>query len=402
MTVYFDHNASAPLIPAVRSAIAALLQAPAGNASSVHLPGQQARRAIDLAREQVASALGCPPADVVFTSGGSEANLLAWRGAAGGPGPRTRPDGANAVPTVPDHRARAITTTVEHPSVLAAARIWADGGGCVDWLGVDPQGRVDLEQAEALIARRPVTLLSCMAVNNELGVRNPTEKLSELARRAGALHHCDATQALGRVPVDVRAWGVDLLTISGHKIGAPAGVGALYVRQGAPFAPPASGHQERGLRGGTENLLGVVGLGVAAARIGERLAAAQRVRTLRDRLWLGVQALVPDVTRNGAVAAHEETGQTLNLSFAGVPGDRLLMALDLEDIAASAGAACASGSLEPSHVLMAMGNGDAAWQARARQAVRFSLGPESTEQDIARLLAVLPALVARIRGAHGA
>lgn len=387
---YLDFNASAPLCPAARQAVLAALEAGVGNPSSVHACGQAARAIVDRARLQVAAMLGAEPAEIVFTSGATEANLLAWLGI--------------LTPWQTDGLRAAVTTAVEHPSILAVARQAAAAGVLVTQVPVDGCGRPDLATwADALrhVASGSRALASAMAVNNELGVVSPVAEMARLAREAGAVVHADVTQAVGRIPLDLRGWGLDLASLSGHKFGAPPGIGALWLRRGVRLQAVQGGHQEQGLRAGTENILGIAGFGAAAAQVPDRLAAASRVRGLRDRLWSGLSAIA-GVHRHGHVAAGEETGQTLNVRFDGVDGPALLMALDLEDVAVSSGAACASGSLEPSHVIRALGasgdvNRQAHWRRQARGAVRFSLGPETADADVAAVLALVPGLVARIR-----
>jgi cysteine desulfurase len=370
-----DHNATTPLHPAVRATLAELLAAGVGNPSSVHGRGQAARAIVDRARAQVAQALDVHPAEIVFTSGATEANILAWRGI-------LRPGDA------------AVTTEVEHPSVLAIARQLEIEGVRVQRVGVDPCGRLDLAGLERALEQPGVRLTSVMAVNNELGTRLPIEIVAGLARAHGSLVHADVTQAIGRIPMDLRGLGLDLASLSGHKLGAPSGVGMLWLRRGVPLRAVQGGHQEHGLRAGTENLLGIAGLGAAMAVLGERLAHAGHVRSLRDRLWEGLQA-VAGVRRHGAVGPLEETGNTLTISIDGVAGPALLMALDLEDVYASSGAACSSGSLEPSHVLQALG----VPIEQARGAIRFSFGPDNSEAEVARVVTLLPGLVQRIRQA---
>jgi cysteine desulfurase len=272
-------------------------------------------------------------------------------------------------------------------------------GWQVELLEVDAGGRVDHAHVDAAIAPANCRLLSMMAVNNETGVRHDLVAIGELAHKHGVLYHCDATQLAGRRALDWADWPVDLLSLSGHKLGAPAGVGALIVRRGTPFQAPLAGHQEQGLRSGTENVAGIVGLGAAAAVAGARIAAADRVRGLRDRLWQGIHETIADVHRNGDVAPDRESGHVLNLCVDGAPGELVAMGLDLENVAVSTGSACTSGTLEPSHVLLAMGDDSERWRTRCRTAIRLSLGPENTADDVARVLQVLPLVVLRVRDA---
>ncbi len=388
MTVYLDYNATSPLCDAARDAVYAVVDGDAGNPSSLHLPGQRARRHLDAARRRVATALGGSPGEVTFTSGASEANHLGLRGhahylqRAGS----VRDDGAPPV---------ALISALEHPSMVAASDCLSALGWRVVELSVGSDGRIRPETVTAALERDQVSLIALLAVNNELGVCQPIAQIAALTRARGVTLLCDATQALGRITVNVKAWGVDLLTLSGHKIGGLAGSGALWVRAGVGCDPLFAGHQEQGLRAGTENVAGAVALGAACTALEGRLADGDRIRDLRDRLWQGIGALLPNALRNGSEEAAHETGQTLNVSFAGVEAATLVMALDLEGIAVSAGAACSSGTLEPARAVLAIGDGSAAWLGRARSAVRFSFGPGNSDADVERVLAVLPALVER-------
>jgi cysteine desulfurase len=342
------------------------------NPSSTHRFGQQARAAVDDAREELAGILGCEPKELVFTSGGTEADNLAIFGgvAAGG---------------------RLVTTRVEHPAVREAARRLASRGVEVVELPVDRHGRLDLAAADAAIVPG-TTLVSAMWVNNETGVLFDVERLGLLCHERGVHFHVDAVQALGRVPVDLAVLPADLVSFSAHKVGGPQGVGALFVRRGAKLAPVASGGlQERGRRPGTENVAGIVGFAAAAteAEASRPSFVARAValsRRLRDRL-----ASLPDVHFTADTAPR--VASTVHLCFAGVSSEALLMGLDLAGICASAGSACASGSLEPSHVLRAMGLPDAI----ARGALRLSFGPETNEADIDRAADELLRLVPRLR-----
>jgi len=386
----FDQNATAPLAPAARAAILDALAAGLGNPSSAHGRGQAARSWVDRARAQLATAIGAEPAEIIWTSGATEANVLAWRGVLGAaavraPGPQ-----------------RVVTTALEHAAVLALARQLREEGTEVDEVPVDGRGLLGLDAWREALRAPGVLLASALAVGNELGTLNPLAELAEPVHAVGARLHSDITQAIGRVPVDVRKSGLDLASLSGHKFGAPPGVGALWLRRGVALRPLHPGHQERGLRAGTENILGIIALGAAATSVPARLAAARKTRGLRDRLWLGIQTRIAGVARNGEVPAEAEVGNVLNLSFAGVAGPTLMMALDLEGVAISAGSACNSGAVTPSHVLQALARGDAhgdaaVWYARGQGAVRFSLGPASTQAEVDRVLDLLPDLIARIR-----
>jgi cysteine desulfurase len=349
-----------------------------GNASSVHEEGRRAREAVENARAQVASLIGADAAEIVWTSCATEANALALRGM------------AESRRNVGRHL---VISSVEHPSILGAAEWLEENGYEVSRLAVDETGSL----APDLLARamRPdTTLVSLMWANNETGVIFPIGDLAEIVRSHGALFHVDAVQAAGRISVDVVEAGADLMTLSGHKMGGPKGVGVLYMRRGLDPAPLLKGgHQERGFRSGTENVPAIVGMGAAVAELGKSwLAESEHVRVMRDRLWRGLSEGVDGVWRNGA-----EDGclpNTLNVGFEGCAGDGLLMALDLKGVSASSGSACSSGTVEPSHVLLAMGQ----TTERARGAVRFSVGSSTTAEEIDGVIGLIPELVERVRG----
>jgi cysteine desulfurase len=361
--IYLDWNATAPLRPQARSAAQDALDA-AGNPSSVHAEGRAARRLIEQAREQVAALTGADPRNVVFTSGGTEANMLALT-------PRSAAD-------------RLLISAVEHPSVLAGGRFPA---AAVERLPVAGGGQIDLSAVERGLAAlgRGQALVSLMLANNETGVVQPVSQAARLAHDAGALLHVDAVQAAGRISCDINALGADLLTLSGHKIGAPKGVGALVRRDAAlPVAEPLikGGGQERGLRAGTENVAGIAGFGAAAAAAREGLAAeSARMATLRDRLESALVAASPDVVIFGAEA--ERLPNTTLFALAGMKAETAIIAFDLDGVAVSSGAACSSGKVQPSHVLAAMG----VPPQLARGAIRVSLGPTTTESEIDRFIA---------------
>lgn len=371
--VWADHNATAPLRPAAREAMLAALDA-VGNPSSAHREGARARRLLEAARAEVAALVGGAPAEIVFTSGATEANNLALRGLV--------------------HRGRIAATAVEHASVLETVRA-LDGAAPI---GVDRDGCVDVAGAIAA-CDEGVGLVSVGLANGEVGSVAPVAAVAAALRPRGILCHTDAAQAAGRIPVDVRVLGVDALSLSSHKLGGPAGAGALWLRADAPLtAQLTGGPQERGRRAGTENVAAIVGFGVAArlARL-ELDAAAARLAALTEALWSGLRARVPDVVRNGP-ATGPRLPNTVNVHFPGVPGESLLVRLDLAGVAASLGSACAAGAAEPSHVLRAMGRDTDA----ARGGLRLSLGWSSTEADVARLLEVVPAAVAAVRARSAA
>jgi cysteine desulfurase len=381
-TVYLDYNASAPVRPEARSAMAEVLEHVHGNPSSTHAAGAAARNALARARKQVADALGVTGESIVFTSGATEANNTVLRQAAA----------AGAAGDV-----HLLSCATEHPAVLEELRALVAAGARATILPVDRDGRLDPDRFEAAL-ESDTRLASVMWANNETGVLQPIAELARRAQAHGVPFHTDAVQALGKVPLSLADLAVEYASFSAHKLGGPKGVGALYVRRGAAFAPLFhGGSQEKGRRPGTENLPGIVGFGAACAAAQRELAVADaRHARLREQLWDGIAKSVPDAARNGA---REHTlVHTLNVSFPGAAGDALVEALDLEDIAVATGAACHAGSIEPSHVLTAMG----VPPAHGTSAIRFSLGPGIDESAIARVLAVLPGIVARVRQARAA
>ncbi len=375
--IYLDHNATTPPAPDVVEAMGRALREAFGNASSIHAFGQRAKAAIDDARTEVARLIGAEPGDVVFTAGGTESDNIALRGAM---------DAARPA------RTRLVVSAVEHEAVLNTARALGRHGRTVSVLPVDADGLVAAATLEAALGP-DVALVSIIAANNETGVIQPVAELAALAHRGGALCHTDAVQAAGKIVVDIGALGVDLLSIAAHKFGGPKGVGALWIRRGTPLgAVVTGGRQERNRRAGTENVPAIVGMGVAAAIARSSLAAeAARVGALRDRLEAGILAQVPGSKVNAGGAAR--VPNTTNIAFDRVEAESLLIALDLEGIAVSTGSACSSGTLEPSHVLRAMGLP----HGRVQSSIRFSLGSTTTPGEIDRVLAVLPAVVRRLR-----
>jgi cysteine desulfurase len=373
MRIYLDHNANAPLRPAAREAMLEWLGR-AGNPSSAHREGAQARSAVEAARAEVAALICAAPAEIVFTSGATEANNLALRGLAGG----------------------LVTTAIEHASVLETAGALAGDGRPLAVVGVDHDGCV--AAADVLAAVEATThVVSVGLANGEVGSVAPVAGIAEGLAGRGVVLHADAAQAAGRLPIDVRALGVDLLSLSAHKLGGPAGVGALYVRRGLTLRPQSTGGpQERDRRAGTENVAAIVGFGAAArvARATLDTSAASMAGCI-ERLWDGMRS-------TGAVRNGPEAGprlpNTLNVSHAGCSGESLLVLLDLAGIAVSLGSACAAGASEPSHVLRAMGRS----AAEARAGLRFSVGPETTLAEIDRVLDVMPALVAQVRAGAAA
>lgn len=386
--IYLDHNATTAPWPEVVELCGRAMRELAGNPSSVHRAGQRAKNALEHARGQVAALIDASPTEIVLTSGATEANQLAIRGAV-----RAAVERGMEQPAV-------VISAAEHPSVWGAAELAVEAhGGELVVVGLDDRGRLRLEALEAELEARAgsVALISVMAVQNEIGNAYPVREVGMMARAAGVPLHCDATQAVGRVPVDVDAWGTTLMSLSGHKFGGPKGAGALYVRRGAPLSAIwRGGHQERGRRAGTENVWGLVGLGAACDVAGRRGLEAWREAgrmggLLAERLVEGVDGAQILGERTGAL------GNTVCVAFPGTRADEVLMGLDLEGVAVSAGSACSSGSLEPSPVLEAMGM-DA---EVAQSAVRFSTGPETTESEIARVVEIVQGVVSHMRSVHG-
>jgi cysteine desulfurase len=382
--IYLDHNATTPVDPAVLAEMLPYLGGEYGNASSVHSFGQAARGAVERAREQVANLIGATTSEIVFTSGGTESDNAAILGVAG-------------AAAKPGRRNHVITTAIEHAAVLhtcqALQRRAGDSGAEITYLPVSSDGVVDPN--EVLRALRPETVfITVMHANNELGSLQPIEEIGKIAAEAGVIFHSDAVQSVGKLPVNVNTLGVQLLSLSGHKICSPKGVGALYVRKGVRLAPLMyGGHSERDRRAGTENVPAIVGMGKAAELAGEHLAQeATRVGALRDRLQQGLLERVPGARVNGGGAAR--TPNTCNMLFPGVESESLVIALDLQGIACSAGAACSSGATDPSHVLEAIGLS----YSDARGSLRLSLGVNNTDEDVRLALEVISTVVAAQRG----
>jgi len=377
--IYLDYNATTPIHSDVLEAMLPFLRDQFGNPSSVHWAGRQVSGAVEKAREQVARLINCSPAEVVFTSCGSEGDNFAIKGTLAG---------------LKGQGNHIITTSVEHPAVLNTCKYLEGEGFDVTYLPVDKDGMLNLEDLKKAITKQTV-LISVMWANNETGNIYPIHEIGAIARENKIRFHTDAVQAVGKIPVDVQAAKVDLLVLSGHKIGAPKGVGAIYIRRGSKLqALIHGGHQERNRRAGTHNVAGIVGLGAACKLAGQGMAeSAARVRQLRDRLEQGIQEKVPQIKLNGHPEADLRLPNTLNVSFAYIEGESLLLNMDMKGIAASSGSACTSGSLEPSHVLGAM----CVEVTLAHSSTRFSLGPETTEVDVDYVLEVLPPIVQRLR-----
>ena len=378
MRIYLDHNATTPVDPRVVDAVTGVLRDQFGNASSVHTFGQAAKSCVDDARSAVATLLGGRPQEIVFTSGGTEADNLAIRGVADA--------------HVSTSRRHLIASAIEHEAVLNTFKALARRGWTTSLLPVDSTGIVDPAALESAITD-DTALVSVMHANNEIGTIQPIPELAAIANRHGALFHSDAVQSVGKVPVAVDDLHVDLLSLSGHKFNGPKGIGALWVRRGSRLTATATGgRQERNRRAGTENVPGIVGLGEAARLATEKLATEDvRVGLLRDRLEAGILTVVPGTVVNGD--CEHRVPNTTNISFDRVEAESLLIALDLEGIAVSTGSACSSGALEPSHVLRAMGFSP----HRTQNAIRFSLGMANTADQIDRVVAVLPRVVEKLR-----
>jgi len=409
--VYLDFNATTPVEPEVLDAMLPYFSAEFGNAASIHTPGQRARGAVETAREQVAALIGSRPQEIVFTSGGTESDNHAIFGVVNPlvSAPFPKPDKQDEFPPqrhVLSHHKHIITIAVEHEAVLNACQALEKDGVQVTYLSVDRDGRVDPEAIRRAIqtgrsdpkifsrtALPQTTLITIMHANNELGTVQPLEQIGRIAKEADIYFHTDAVQSVGKIPVDVKALQVDLLSLSGHKLYAPKGIGALYVRGGTRLRQLLyGGHHQRGFRPGTENVAGIVGLGKAAEIARKSLTEdAQRVSALRDKLQQGLLSRVPQSRVNGGDAPR--TPNTTNLVFSGIEGEALLIALDLKGLACSTGAACSSGAVEPSHVLTAIG----LQPEEARASLRFSLGRHTTPSDIDFALTVVPAAVAQLR-----
>ena len=374
---YFDHNATTPVSPAVLEVLVPALLEVYGNASSIHQHGQIAKQKLEIARRQVALLLHADAKDVVFLSGGTEADNLAILG---------------TVRSHPAAKKHLVTTTIEHPAVLNPCRQLEREGVEVSYVPVGPDGVVDPGDVRRAI--RPETvLISAMHANNELGAIQPVREISALAREAGILMHADGVQAAGKIDVDVQELGVDLYSLSGHKLYAPKGIGALYVKRGTPLSPiQFGGRHERERRPGTENVPGAVALGQAAESALEDLGSeSARVQALRDRLEAGILENVPAAGVNGG--SSPRTPNTTNIFFDGLEGEALVISLDLKGFAVSSGSACSSGAVAPSHVLLAIGLS----RERARASLRFSLGRSNTEAQVDALIQAVVESTAQLR-----
>ena len=380
-TRYLDHAATTPVLPEVADLVTSVMREEYGNPSSVHGVGRRAKELVEDARDRVAAAVGARADEIVFTGGGTEADNLALKGAAA----KLRGNGEHIV-----------VTAFEHHAVLDAARWLGLQGFEVSIAPVTSEGRVDPATIAELVGHRTI-LVSVMTVNNEIGTIQDLKTIGDAVRdkNAHTLVHTDAVQALGNVPVDLHAWGVDLAAFAAHKLGGPKGVGALFVRSGVAVDPTVhGGGQERGLRSGTLNVAGIAGFGLAAEIAAKEVhEKSERLTRLRRRLLDGLQTAIPDLVVNGSL--EDRVAGNLNVSIPGTEGETLLLMLDREGIACSSGSACASGALDPSHVLLAIGTS----RSLARGSLRFSLGRPSTEEDVDAVLSVLPGIVQRARRA---
>jgi cysteine desulfurase len=373
---YFDHNATTPVAEEALAAMLPCFRETYGNASSIHYFGQSARTLVERARQQVASLLHCRPREILFTSGGTEADNIAILG---------------SVRASPKSRKHVITSTIEHPAVLHTCQALEREGVEVSYVKVGPRGVVSPDDVRAAL-RPETTLITIMHANNELGTVQPLDEIAGIAREAGAMFHTDGVQSTGKIPTDVAGLGVDFFSLSGHKIYGPKGVGALYCRKGVEFEPVQfGGSHERGLRPGTENVPGIVGLGAAAELAAKSLESEGiRLSALRDRLERGILERVELAGVNGG---SPRVPNTSSIHFEHVEGEALLIALDLRGFAVSSGAACSSGAVRPSHVLTAVGLS----AERAKSTLRFSLGKQTTVEQVDALLEAVPAVVGHLR-----
>ena len=381
MRIYLDHNATTPVDSTVVDTVSNALRDCYGNASSVHTFGQSAKALLDDARASVAALLGAQPAEIVFTGGGTESDNIAIRGAVG--------------VSSPNGRRHLIASTIEHEAVLNTIKDLTRHGWTATYLPVGASGIVDPSDLETAITDQ-TALVSVMHANNEIGTLQPITELASIAHAHGALFHTDAVQTAGKYHLSTSELGVDLLSISGHKFNGPKGVGALWVRRGTRLTSSLTGgRQERNRRAGTENVAGIAGLGVAAQVAADKLnGESSRLGRLRDRLESEILCNVSGAELNGT---GQRVSNTTNISFDGIEAEALLIALDLEGIAVSTGSACSSGTLEPSHVLRAMGFSP----QRAQSSIRFSLGLGNTEEHVTRVVESLPPIVSKLRQLSG-
>lgn len=383
--VYFDHNATTPLHPEVKKALVQAMEV-FGNPSSLHQYGRQARKLVEDTREKIASFIHASPEEIIFMGSGSEANntvinLFYCQGYRN-----------CEIPALKSNKREIITTKIEHPCVLESVACMQEKGTKVKYIGVDSYGKIDFNQLKEALSE-DTGIVSVMAANNEIGTIQDINQVAKIVHGAGALFHTDAVQAVGKIPIDVKELDADYLSFSAHKIYGPKGIGVLYVKKGAPFCPfIRGGHQEKGRRAGTENTLGIIGLGKAIEmRKNEMTDEAKRLAFFKKKLKEGIEKNIPDIQFNGHPI--ESLPSTLNVSFNGAEGEAILLYLDLEGIAVSTGSACASGSLDPSHVLMATGIP----QEQAHGSIRMSMGRDTTEEEIDYVVGRLTKVIKRVR-----
>jgi cysteine desulfurase len=388
MSTYLDHNAGSPLRPEARAAIARFMDEAGGNPSSVHRAGQSARRMLEAARAQVAALIGADPRQIIFTSGGTEANNLAIFGV-------TRTPTITGTTLSRLARRTIISSSIEHSSILAPLADLASRGANVIKVSPDCEGQLPSEEIATSIDA-DTALVTFALANSEVGTIQEVGAIADAAARAGAIFHLDAAQAVGRIPVNVADLRSDLMTISGHKLGAPAGIGSLYVRDASSLTSTLfGGPQESGMRAGTPNLLGAIAFGAAANAVREHFhEEALRISTLTNELLAELFDTIPRLRLNAPI--RDRLPNTLNLTFPEVLGESLLIALDLEGIQVSMGSACAAGAVEPSHVLLAMG----LTHDEARSSLRLSLGWNTTRNDIARAANIIPRVWRRVADAE--
>jgi len=380
--IYLDNNATTPIHPEVKKAMIDSMEI-FGNPSSLHAPGRQARVLVEAARERIASFVGASPGEIMFAGSGSEANNTVLS---------ILTCGSKLCEFNVKQIDEIVTTTIEHPCILETTKGMKGKGVEVFYIDVDRFGKINIEQLKDIVGEK-TGLVSVMMANNEIGTIQDIKKIAEIVHERGALFHTDAVQAVGKIPVDVRELDVDFLTISGHKMYGPKGIGALYVKKGAPFcALIRGGHQERGRRAGTENTLGIVGFGKAIEMRSQEMAEEeQRLLELKSVLRNGIEEKIPDVQFVGHPT--DCLANTLNVSFEGAEGEAIILYLDLEGIAVSTGSACASGSLDPSHVILATGLPAEC----AHGSIRISMGRETTMEEIEYMIDTLPRVIGKIR-----
>jgi len=384
--IYLDYNATTPIHPEVKKSIMENIDI-YGNPASLHTPGRMAMEKISEARNRVAKLINASPEEIIFTAGASESNNTVLKYVVCSP-----QSGCKATCCAWAGRNEIITSAIEHPSIISTMDFIKQQEGKPVVLGVKPNGKIDLDALEKTITDK-TALISIMMANNEIGVIEDIKKITEIAKKHGVLMHTDAVQAAGKIKIDVKDLGIDYLSLSGHKIYAPKGIGILYVKKDSPYCPFIhGGHQEAGRRAGTLNNLGIIAMGRAAElALNEMETESKRLGVLRDKLRDGIIKSIPDITINGD--QKDILPNTLNVSFAGAEGESILLYLDMEGIAVSTGSACSSDSLEPSHVLLALGLNP----ELAHGSIRFSLGRDNTESDIDYVLEKLPPIIAKIR-----